>query len=84
VLDGLGLILVVTSYLDMLSISATAAHEAVPDLARLMAGIRASYDELKHAVAPGRGGRQPAARKTALAGKALRKKAGKKGAHVAG
>jgi WS/DGAT/MGAT family acyltransferase len=54
VLDGLGLILVVTSYLDTLSISATAAHEAVPDLERLMAGIGASFAELKQAVAPRR------------------------------
>jgi WS/DGAT/MGAT family acyltransferase len=54
VLDGLGLILVVTSYLDTLTISATAAHEAVPDLERLVAGINASFAELKQAAAPRR------------------------------
>ena len=54
VLDGLGLILVVTSYLDTLSISATAAHEAVPDLERLVAGIGTSFEELKQAVVPRR------------------------------
>jgi len=53
VLDGLGLILVVTSYMDTLSISATAAHEAVPDLGRLIEGIRDSFTELHDAV-PGR------------------------------
>lgn len=51
VLDGLGLILVVTSYLDTLSISATAAHEAVPDLERLIEDIDASFSELRDAVA---------------------------------
>lgn len=49
VLDGLGLILVVTSYLDSLSISATAAHEAVPDLERLVENIRESFAELSDA-----------------------------------
>jgi diacylglycerol O-acyltransferase / wax synthase len=51
VLDGLGLILVVTSYLDTLSISATAAHEAAPDVERLVAHIAASFEELRDAVA---------------------------------
>lgn len=51
VLDGLGLILVVTSYLDTLTISATAAHEAVPDLERLIEHIGASFAELRDAVA---------------------------------
>jgi diacylglycerol O-acyltransferase / wax synthase len=50
VLDGLGLILVVTSYLDTLTISATAAHEAVPDLERLVEDIRESFAELRDAV----------------------------------
>ena len=50
VLDGLGLILVVTSYLDALSISATAAHEAVPDIERLVEHIGASFAELRDAV----------------------------------
>ena len=52
VLDGLGLILVVTSYMDTLSISATAAHEAVPDVERLVECIRESHHELREAAAP--------------------------------
>jgi diacylglycerol O-acyltransferase / wax synthase len=51
VLDGLGLILVVTSYMDTLTISATAAHEAVPDIERLVEGIQESFAELRDAVA---------------------------------
>jgi diacylglycerol O-acyltransferase / wax synthase len=51
VLDGLGLILVVTSYLDTLSVSATAAHEAVPDVTNLVEQIGASFIELKEAAA---------------------------------
>lgn len=54
VLDGLGLILVVTSYLDTLTVSATAAHEAVPDVERLVAGVRASFAELCAAVGAGK------------------------------
>jgi diacylglycerol O-acyltransferase / wax synthase len=49
VLDGLGLIIVVTSYLDTLSISATAAHEAVPDVQRLVEYLRESFVELEEA-----------------------------------
>ena len=62
VLDGLGLILVVTSYMDTLSISATAAHEAVPDLGRLIQGIRDSFTDL-HGASTGRNAamRKPAA-----------------------
>ncbi len=51
VLDGLGLILVVTSYMDTLSVSATAAHEAAPDIERLVEAIRESHAELRDAVA---------------------------------
>ncbi|MFU8820299.1 MAG: WS/DGAT domain-containing protein, partial [Gammaproteobacteria bacterium] len=65
VLDGLGLIIVVTSYLDTLSISATAAHEAAPDLERLVEDIRESFAELRAAIpapvaakAPGKGAKQ--------------------------
>ena len=63
VLDGLGLILVVTSYMDSLAISATAAHEAVPDIERLIEGIRDSFAELRQATASrkarsGNGGRK--------------------------
>ncbi|NGP54389.1 wax ester/triacylglycerol synthase family O-acyltransferase [Thioalkalivibrio sp. XN8] len=50
VLDGLGLILVVTSYLDTLTVSATAANEAVPDVERLIEGVRASFAELHAAI----------------------------------
>ncbi|MFU8896002.1 MAG: WS/DGAT/MGAT family O-acyltransferase [Gammaproteobacteria bacterium] len=51
VLDGLGLILVITSYMDTLSISATSAHEAVPDIERLVEDIHASFVELRDAAA---------------------------------
>lgn len=51
VLDGLGLILVVTSYMDTLAISATAAHEAAPDVDRLVENIRESFAELRDAAA---------------------------------
>jgi len=71
VLDGLGLIIVVTSYMDTLSISATAAHEAVPDLDQLVAHIDASFLELKEAVAaPGAGkpaGARPRRRRSVAA-----------------
>jgi len=67
VLDGLGLILVVTSYRDTLTISATAGHEAVPDPDRLVACIRDSFDELSAAAAarrePQRAEARPVARK---------------------
>lgn len=49
VLDGLGLIIVVTSYMDVLSISITSAHEAAPDVERLAADIRESFAELRDA-----------------------------------
>jgi diacylglycerol O-acyltransferase / wax synthase len=55
VLDGLGLIIVVTSYLDTLSISVTAAHEAAPDLDRLVEDIRQSFAELREAILAGAG-----------------------------
>ena len=61
VLDGLGLILVVTSYMDTLSVSATAAHEAAPDVERLVEAIRESFAELCAAVAKGEA-RKPARR----------------------
>lgn len=71
-LDGLGLILVVTSYLDTLSISATAAHEAVPDLERLVENIRESFAELCDAAATKAAASQPAPkqRKTVRKGRA--------------
>jgi diacylglycerol O-acyltransferase / wax synthase len=57
VLDGLGLILVITSYMDTLSISATAAHEAVPDVERLVECLRESHRELCAAAVPAAQGR---------------------------
>ena len=51
VLDGLGLIIVVTSYMNDLSISITSAHEAAPDVERLAEDIRASFAELRDACA---------------------------------
>lgn len=59
VLDGLALILVVTSYRDTLAISVTAGHEAVPDPDRLVTCLRASFDELA-AVAQAHRSRKPA------------------------
>jgi len=50
VIDGLGLILVVTSYSSHLTISATAAKNLVPDIDNLLAGLRSSYRELSRAV----------------------------------
>ncbi|MGD9387125.1 MAG: wax ester/triacylglycerol synthase family O-acyltransferase [Gammaproteobacteria bacterium] len=72
VLDGLGLILVVTSYLDTLTISATAAHEAVPDPHRLVADIEASFAELLAAVSPParRRSKSPRRKKAVGAGRA--------------
>lgn len=46
VLDGLGLILVVTSYMDTLTIAATAGFEAVPDVAHLISCLREAFDDL--------------------------------------
>ncbi len=84
VLDGLGLILVVTSYLDTLSISATAAHEAVPDLERLVTGIRTSFEELKQAVAAPLPTHARKAHAGGSAGKARRMTATRKRTHVRG
>lgn len=51
VIDGLGLILVVTSYANHLTISANAAKNLVPDIDNLLGGLRSSYRELSRAVA---------------------------------
>jgi diacylglycerol O-acyltransferase / wax synthase len=75
VLDGLGLIIVVTSYLDMLSISATAAHEAAPDIERLVGDIEASFTELRQAVA------EPVPAKAPAAGARRRRTKRAHGAH---
>jgi diacylglycerol O-acyltransferase / wax synthase len=75
VLDGLGLILVVTSYMDTLAISATAAHEAAPDVDRLVENIRESFAELRDAAAAAAAlvpGGPPASRGSARRAKAKR------------
>ncbi len=54
VLDGLGLILVVTSYRETLTISATAGYEAVPDVSDLVACLGESFEDLKQAVGKAR------------------------------
>jgi WS/DGAT/MGAT family acyltransferase len=50
VLDGLGLILVVTSYKDTLTISATAGFEAAPDVEDLVDCLREGFADLKASV----------------------------------
>jgi WS/DGAT/MGAT family acyltransferase len=51
VIDGLGLIIVVTSYAGHLTISANAARNLLPDMDNLLTGLRSSYRELSRAVA---------------------------------
>lgn len=51
VFDGLGLILVVTSYLDHLTVSATADHDTVADPGRLVADIAEEFVSLEAAAA---------------------------------
>jgi len=51
VIDGLGLILVITSYAGHLTISANAARNLLPDVDNLLAGLRSSYRELSRATA---------------------------------
>jgi WS/DGAT/MGAT family acyltransferase len=55
VIDGLGVIMVITSYATHLTISLTisvnASRNVLPDLDSLLGGIRASYRELSRAVA---------------------------------
>ncbi len=46
VVDGLGLIIVVTSYLDELTISVTACRDTLPDIERFVACLDDSFDEL--------------------------------------
>ena len=49
--DGLGLILVVTSYLDHLTVSATADHDTVADTDCLVADIAEEFAALEAAAA---------------------------------
>ena len=51
VIDGLGVIMVITSYATHLTISVNASRNVLPDLDSLLGGIRASYRELSRAVA---------------------------------
>lgn len=46
VFDGLGFIIVITSYLNTLSISATACHAIMPDMDAFMNDLQAALDEL--------------------------------------
>lgn len=46
VFDGLGLILVITSYRDTLSIGVTACQEIMPDIDDFQSNLQASFDEL--------------------------------------
>jgi diacylglycerol O-acyltransferase len=50
IFDGLGLILVVTSYLDTLVISATSCPEMMPDAEVFMADLREAFMELEERV----------------------------------
>jgi len=73
VIDGLGLIMVITSYAGHLTISANAARNLLPDIDNLLAGLRASYRELGRAVA----GRSPIgkrSKKKTAAGRAGRRR----------
>lgn len=47
VFDGLGLILVITSYRDTLSISVTACQEIMPDMDDFQGDLHASFNELQ-------------------------------------
>ncbi len=60
VIDGLGLIIVVTSYAGHLTISVNAARNLLPDVDLLLAAIRSSYRELSRAAAARRAGKRPA------------------------
>jgi WS/DGAT/MGAT family acyltransferase len=82
VFDGLGLILVVTSYLDHLTVSATADHETVADADRLVADIAEEFLALEAAAAAesgvGRKVRSRRSRNSAKTGRVrTRRKAGK-------
>ena len=51
VVDGLGLIIVITSYGGHLTISVNASRNLLPDIDLLLGKLRASYRELSRAVA---------------------------------
>jgi WS/DGAT/MGAT family acyltransferase len=48
VFDGLGLIIVITSYRDTLSIGVTACQEIMPDMDDFQGDLQASFDELRN------------------------------------
>lgn len=50
VIDGLGLIMVITSFAEHLTISANAARNLLPDVDNLLAGLRSAYRDLETAV----------------------------------
>ena len=52
VLDGLGLLIVITSYMDHVNVSVTAAHNVLPKPDTLLGFMRSAYREL-HAAAAG-------------------------------
>jgi WS/DGAT/MGAT family acyltransferase len=74
VLDGLGLILVVTSYRDLLTISATAGHEAVPDPGSLVASLQSAFEELKEAAGKAAARGKPRARRASGAARGTRRR----------
>jgi WS/DGAT/MGAT family acyltransferase len=72
VFDGLGLILVITSYLDHLTVSATADHDTVADPEQLVEDIAAEFDALERAAAEEAG--VPTSRRASSRGKKKRAK----------
>ena len=50
VIDGLGLIMVITSFAEHLTISVNAARNLLPDVDNLLAGLRSAYRDLETAV----------------------------------
>lgn len=77
VVDGLGLIIVVTSYLDELVISVTSCPDVLPDIAEFIAHLRQSFDRLLDAADSGmarKASNAPAPRKRRAAAKRTAKK----------
>jgi diacylglycerol O-acyltransferase len=73
VIDGLGLIMVITSFADHLTISVNAARNLLPDVDNLLANLRSSYRELNRAVPAVSRGR------TRRKGRPAARRSGKKG-----
>jgi hypothetical protein len=51
VIDGLGLIMVITSFSDHLTVSVNAARNLLPDVDNLLGALRSSYREFSRSVA---------------------------------